>query len=108
MQLFHKPKHCINKVKVCIRLNEYLLDVACSLKLDICHEYLVAALVSVALLEWNVGVVCWLCQTFFSILSINSLALPQAFDLQEQRYVAVKIHQLNKNWRDEKKENYHK
>uniref|UniRef100_A0A8C8Z477 non-specific serine/threonine protein kinase n=1 Tax=Prolemur simus TaxID=1328070 RepID=A0A8C8Z477_PROSS len=23
-------------------------------------------------------------------------------------YVAVKIHQLNKNWRDEKKENYHK
>nr|XP_032807315.1 serine/threonine-protein kinase tousled-like 2 isoform X2 [Petromyzon marinus]XP_032807316.1 serine/threonine-protein kinase tousled-like 2 isoform X2 [Petromyzon marinus] len=32
----------------------------------------------------------------------------QAFDLQEQRYVAVKIHQLNKNWRDEKKENYHK
>ncbi|KAL9823538.1 serine/threonine-protein kinase tousled-like 2 isoform 7-T11 [Geothlypis trichas] len=32
----------------------------------------------------------------------------QAFDLTEQRYVAVKIHQLNKNWRDEKKENYHK
>ncbi|XP_061411511.1 serine/threonine-protein kinase tousled-like 2 isoform X2 [Lethenteron reissneri] len=32
----------------------------------------------------------------------------KAFDLQEQRYVAVKIHQLNKNWRDEKKENYHK
>uniref|UniRef100_A0A3B3WGG1 non-specific serine/threonine protein kinase n=1 Tax=Poecilia mexicana TaxID=48701 RepID=A0A3B3WGG1_9TELE len=31
-----------------------------------------------------------------------------AFDLTEQRYVAVKIHQLNKNWRDEKKENYHK
>uniref|UniRef100_A0A3B3W0J1 non-specific serine/threonine protein kinase n=1 Tax=Poecilia latipinna TaxID=48699 RepID=A0A3B3W0J1_9TELE len=26
----------------------------------------------------------------------------------KQRYVAVKIHQLNKNWRDEKKENYHK
>ncbi|CAB1312214.1 unnamed protein product [Coregonus sp. 'balchen'] len=33
---------------------------------------------------------------------------PHAFDLTEQRYVAVKIHQLNKNWRDEKKENYHK
>ncbi|EHB07369.1 Serine/threonine-protein kinase tousled-like 2 [Heterocephalus glaber] len=34
--------------------------------------------------------------------------LKKAFDLTEQRYVAVKIHQLNKNWRDEKKENYHK
>ncbi|EHB06364.1 Serine/threonine-protein kinase tousled-like 2 [Heterocephalus glaber] len=32
----------------------------------------------------------------------------KAFDLTEQRYVVVKIHQLNKNWRDEKKENYHK
>uniref|UniRef100_A0A8C1N0Y7 non-specific serine/threonine protein kinase n=1 Tax=Cyprinus carpio TaxID=7962 RepID=A0A8C1N0Y7_CYPCA len=32
----------------------------------------------------------------------------KAFDLTEQRYVAVKIHQLNKSWRDEKKENYHK
>ncbi|KAL6474826.1 hypothetical protein MHYP_G00158660 [Metynnis hypsauchen] len=32
----------------------------------------------------------------------------KAFDLTEQRYVAVKIHQLNKNWREEKKENYHK
>ncbi|XP_063048722.1 serine/threonine-protein kinase tousled-like 2 [Engraulis encrasicolus] len=32
----------------------------------------------------------------------------KAFDLTDQRYVAVKIHQLNKNWRDEKKENYHK
>uniref|UniRef100_A0AAY4CCG7 Protein kinase domain-containing protein n=1 Tax=Denticeps clupeoides TaxID=299321 RepID=A0AAY4CCG7_9TELE len=30
-----------------------------------------------------------------------------AFDMFEQRYVAVKIHQLNKNWREEKKENYH-
>ncbi|KAF3858549.1 hypothetical protein F7725_011750 [Dissostichus mawsoni] len=30
------------------------------------------------------------------------------FDLFEQRYAAVKIHQLNKNWREEKKENYHK
>lgn len=33
---------------------------------------------------------------------------PQAFDLTEQRYVAVKIHQLNKSWREEKKQNYHK
>ncbi|GLD71377.1 serine/threonine-protein kinase tousled-like 2 [Lates japonicus] len=32
----------------------------------------------------------------------------KAFDLTEQRYVAIKIHQLNKNWREEKKENYHK
>lgn len=32
----------------------------------------------------------------------------QAFDLTEQRYVAIKIHQLNKNWREEKKQNYHK
>uniref|UniRef100_A0AAY4CBD9 non-specific serine/threonine protein kinase n=1 Tax=Denticeps clupeoides TaxID=299321 RepID=A0AAY4CBD9_9TELE len=31
----------------------------------------------------------------------------KAFDMFEQRYVAVKIHQLNKNWREEKKENYH-
>ncbi|TNM98026.1 hypothetical protein fugu_014272 [Takifugu bimaculatus] len=34
--------------------------------------------------------------------------LKKAFDLFEQRYAAVKIHQLNKNWREEKKENYHK
>uniref|UniRef100_A0A2K5LBY3 Protein kinase domain-containing protein n=1 Tax=Cercocebus atys TaxID=9531 RepID=A0A2K5LBY3_CERAT len=32
----------------------------------------------------------------------------KAFDLYEQRCAAVKIHQLNKSWRDEKKENYHK
>ncbi|KAL6094983.1 tlk2 [Pungitius sinensis] len=32
----------------------------------------------------------------------------KAFDLTEQRYVAIKIHQLNKNWREEKKHNYHK
>ncbi|XP_076008001.1 serine/threonine-protein kinase tousled-like 2 [Genypterus blacodes] len=32
----------------------------------------------------------------------------KAFDVTEQRYVAIKIHQLNKNWREEKKENYHK
>ncbi|GAB1296957.1 Serine/threonine-protein kinase tousled-like 2 [Apodemus speciosus] len=39
---------------------------------------------------------------FSEVYKIN-----EAFDLTEQRYVAVKIHQLNKNWRDEKKENYH-
>lgn len=38
---------------------------------------------------------------------INLIFL-QAFDLIEQRYAAVKVHQLNKNWREEKKENYHK
>ncbi|XP_038154662.1 serine/threonine-protein kinase tousled-like 2 isoform X2 [Cyprinodon tularosa] len=32
----------------------------------------------------------------------------KAFDLTEQRYVAIKIHQLNKNWREEKKQNYHR
>ncbi|MEQ2217725.1 Serine/threonine-protein kinase tousled-like 2, partial [Xenoophorus captivus] len=31
-----------------------------------------------------------------------------AFDLTEQRYVAIKIHQLNKSWREEKKQNYHR
>ena len=31
---------------------------------------------------------------------------PQGFDLKEQRYVACKIHQLNKDWKDEKKANY--
>ena len=30
----------------------------------------------------------------------------RAFDLREQRYVACKIHQLNKEWKDEKKVNY--
>ncbi|XP_037546970.1 serine/threonine-protein kinase tousled-like 2 [Nematolebias whitei] len=30
----------------------------------------------------------------------------KAFDLAEQRYVAIKIYQLNKNWREEKKDNY--
>ncbi|CAF2991406.1 unnamed protein product [Rotaria sp. Silwood2] len=30
----------------------------------------------------------------------------RAFDLCEQRYVACKIHQLNKEWKDEKKVNY--
>ncbi|XP_075884226.1 serine/threonine-protein kinase tousled-like 2 isoform X2 [Nelusetta ayraudi] len=32
----------------------------------------------------------------------------KAFDITELRYVAIKIHQLNKNWREEKKQNYHK
>lgn len=32
--------------------------------------------------------------------------LLQAFDLKEQRYVACKVHQLNKDWKDDKKANY--
>lgn len=30
----------------------------------------------------------------------------KAFDLEKQRYVACKIHQLNKEWKQEKKDNY--
>ena len=30
----------------------------------------------------------------------------KAYDLKEQRYTACKIHQLNKDWKDEKKANY--
>lgn len=30
----------------------------------------------------------------------------QGYDLKEQRYVACKIHQLNKDWKDDKKANY--
>lgn len=30
----------------------------------------------------------------------------KAFDLEKQRYVACKIHQLNKDWKQEKKDNY--
>jgi tousled-like kinase len=30
----------------------------------------------------------------------------KAFDLKDQRYVACKIHQLNKDWKDDKKANY--
>ena len=34
------------------------------------------------------------------------LLIFQAFDTKEQRYVACKIHQLNKDWKDDKKANY--
>lgn len=46
--------------------------------------------------------------TLLSILIDIFFFLLQAFDLMEQRYVAIKIHQLNKNWKEEKKQNYHK
>lgn len=48
------------------------------------------------------------CAAFLSILVDVAFSLLQAFDLTEQRYVAIKIHQLNKNWKEEKKQNYHK
>ena len=35
-----------------------------------------------------------------------SLSIFQGFDLKEQRYVACKIHQLNREWKDDKKANY--
>lgn len=30
----------------------------------------------------------------------------KAFDLREQRYTACKVHQLNKDWKEDKKANY--
>lgn len=49
------------------------------------------------------------CAMVWSILkNFAFFFLLQAFDLTEQRYVAIKIHQLNKNWKEEKKQNYHK
>lgn len=30
----------------------------------------------------------------------------RAFDLEENKYVACKIHHVNKDWKDEKKANY--
>lgn len=30
----------------------------------------------------------------------------KAFDHKEQRYVACKVHQLNKDWKEDKKANY--
>ncbi|EPY77923.1 hypothetical protein CB1_001160003 [Camelus ferus] len=46
--------------------------------------------------------------SFVNTKALRWVTVMQAFDLYEQRYAAVKIHQLNKSWRDEKKENYHK
>lgn len=36
----------------------------------------------------------------------NAAEVHKAFDLEKQRYVACKIHQLNKDWKQEKKDNY--
>lgn len=40
------------------------------------------------------------------LLLYNLISIFQAFDLKEQRYVACKVHQLNKDWKDDKKANY--
>ena len=37
---------------------------------------------------------------------LNFLSYLQGFDLKEQKYVACKIHQLNREWKDDKKANY--
>ena len=39
------------------------------------------------------------------MLMVTHLVL-QGFDLKEQRYVACKIHQLNREWKEDKKANY--
>ena len=39
-------------------------------------------------------------------LYLKLFDLLKAFCLKEQRYVAVKVHQLNKEWKEEKKANY--
>ena len=41
---------------------------------------------------------------FESTLIFHTIS--RAFDTKEQRYVACKIHQLNKDWKDDKKANY--
>ncbi|KAH7962680.1 hypothetical protein HPB52_017435 [Rhipicephalus sanguineus] len=56
----------------------------------------------------NCFLVCT-CIFFFIFALLNLMpcfAHLQAFDLKEQRYVACKIHQLNKDWKDDKKANY--
>ena len=44
--------------------------------------------------------------TIYNYILINNDLFFQAFDTKEQRYVACKIHQLNKDWKDDKKANY--
>ena len=41
-----------------------------------------------------------------SYYQCNEFVFLQGFDTKEQRYVACKIHQLNKDWKDDKKANY--
>jgi hypothetical protein len=41
-----------------------------------------------------------------NIIFVSLCLLFQAFDLKEQRYVACKVHQLNKDWKEDKKANY--
>jgi tousled-like kinase len=42
----------------------------------------------------------------FPFPELNVTNIFQAFDMKEQRYVACKIHQLSKEWKDDKKANY--
>ena len=50
----------------------------------------------------------WFCFVFLlrPFFWMLSLSIFQGFDLKEQRYVACKIHQLNREWKDDKKANY--
>ena len=50
----------------------------------------------------------WFCFVFLlrPFFWMLSLSVFQGFDLKEQRYVACKIHQLNREWKDDKKANY--
>lgn len=47
-----------------------------------------------------------ICLVMHLIVLLIRILNQQAFDLTEQRYVACKIHQLNKDWKDDKKANY--
>lgn len=44
------------------------------------------------------------CYTY--VVNVKIIIVLQAFDLKEQRYVACKVHQLNKDWKEDKKANY--
>ena len=50
--------------------------------------------------------VCNLEELLVAICISFGSTLFQAFDLTEQRYVACKVHQLNKDWKEDKKANY--
>lgn len=54
---------------------------------------------------WHAIILHHVCNMEIGQFFITFLAL-QAFDLKEQRYVACKVHQLNKDWKDDKKANY--
>ncbi|XP_065206529.1 serine/threonine-protein kinase tousled-like 2 isoform X2 [Planococcus citri] len=50
-----------------------------------------------------------LCERYLLLMLIGKGGFSEvhkAFDLMEQRYVACKVHQLNKDWKEDKKANY--